>query len=527
MNKKIKYVAVVLSAFVLMATFSLLDVLKINATETYSLEVNYSISEIYSTTNDQIYYDGDNYHYIIVTDNQGVEHKVIPSIYTLVASDGSRETTYCIEPVKLTVNQNAYDSISPDDFNVVLSKFDQLELQKISYFGYGYNGDVSDLTCFATQLAIWDYQGYSFSGVNNNVLSQVNEIKNRIEGYENSKFLLTENQTNITLNGYGKENGVVLKDDNMLFSNWYQTGNIGDFEIEKTEDSLLIYATKGVSSTSGTLSFQDVDPSLKISSGMDIIYKNASDPDVQKLMKISGLDFSRFDISVNIAQGKVVIDKVEIGGTNEVIGAHLEVIDAADQSLVAEWISDGTPHIINDLVAGNYVLREIQAPDGYVTAEEIPFSITYDGHIQSLQMEDDFTKVEINKFIMNNNVKTKECVKGAKLQILDKETMNVVYSFTTDGESEQLNKLLGVNKTYILQEVETPEGFEKSDDIEFTVQNNGDVQSVIMYDRVIRTRNAIAPATGDVSNVELQYTLILSSAIIFLGLYLIKVKNNE
>jgi uncharacterized surface anchored protein len=63
----------------------------------------------------------------------------------------------------------------------------------------------------------------------------------------------------------------------------------------------------------------------------------------------------------------------------ELLGAKLQIIDS-DGEIVEEWISGNKPHEVPDLPDGEYILREITAPDGYETAEEISFEIE-DGKI--------------------------------------------------------------------------------------------------------------------------------------------------
>lgn len=71
---------------------------------------------------------------------------------------------------------------------------------------------------------------------------------------------------------------------------------------------------------------------------------------------------------------------------------------------------------------------------------------------------------------------THEYVKGAHLQILDKETGEVMIEWTSGEDKQQVNRILDVsdeNEThvYILHEVSAPEGFEKAEDVEFIVKS--------------------------------------------------------
>ena len=75
----------------------------------------------------------------------------------------------------------------------------------------------------------------------------------------------------------------------------------------------------------------------------------------------------------------VEISKRDVYG-NELAGAEM-VLENADGEIVDKWTSDGTNHIVSKLGAGEYVLKEIAAPDGYVIATDIKFSIDVYGNV--------------------------------------------------------------------------------------------------------------------------------------------------
>ncbi len=75
----------------------------------------------------------------------------------------------------------------------------------------------------------------------------------------------------------------------------------------------------------------------------------------------------------------VEISKRDVYG-NELIGAEMELINS-DGETVEKWTSDGTNHIVSELPIGKYVLKEIAAPDGYVIATDISFTIDEYGNV--------------------------------------------------------------------------------------------------------------------------------------------------
>ena len=70
-------------------------------------------------------------------------------------------------------------------------------------------------------------------------------------------------------------------------------------------------------------------------------------------------------------------------------GAKLQVVDT-NGKVVDEWISDDTPHTIYKLPVGaTYTLREVEAPDGYLLAEPVTFTVQETTEVQTVTMENE------------------------------------------------------------------------------------------------------------------------------------------
>ena len=167
--------------------------------------------------------------------------------------------------------------------------------------------------------------------------------------------------------------------------------------------------------------------------------------------------------------------KVDLTGGQEIEGAKMQILDQ-DGKVVEEWVSKKEPHVVYALEQGEYVLHEEQAPteQGYVRAEDVKFVVEETGDVQKVKMEDDHTKVSISKTDITDG---KE-IEGAKLQILDQDG-EVVESWTT-GE-EHLIEYLPVG-TYTLHEEAAVDGYIVANDVEFTVEETGEIQKVKMED---------------------------------------------
>ena len=93
---------------------------------------------------------------------------------------------------------------------------------------------------------------------------------------------------------------------------------------------------------------------------------------------------------------KVEISKTDITGKKELPGAKLTILDS-DGNVVETWVSTGEPHYIEKLPIGTYTLREEQAPDGYLVAEDITFEVKDTAEIQKVVMKDEAKPTDVPK----------------------------------------------------------------------------------------------------------------------------------
>lgn len=214
--------------------------------------------------------------------------------------------------------------------------------------------------------------------------------------------------------------------------------------------------------------------------GETYTYHEVKAPDGYKLADDVTFTFDGTkDLSVSMMDLKTetYITKTDITGSNEIEGATLTVAEADNLSTpIDEWVSQKEPHIIKGLLYGKeYVLTEKIPAAGYVTANSITFSLNDDGSVTEVTMKDEVTKVEIIKVDSKN-----QPLAGVKLQILDDKNSVVVPTWTTDGNPYRVDGKLIVGKTYRLHEVSTLPNYKLADDVEFTVLDTAEVQTVKM-----------------------------------------------
>lgn len=179
---------------------------------------------------------------------------------------------------------------------------------------------------------------------------------------------------------------------------------------------------------------------------------------------------------------KVVISKIGSEGSQELSGAHLQIRDE-NGMVKEEWISDGHPHeLAGILEAGKtYELIEILPPDGYCYAAGIPFTVSSDGTIDQIWMEDRKTEAEIIK----TDITGKKMLSGAVLAIKDLDG-KLIQCWVSDKTPQRISGRLKAGESYILSELSPPEGYWKTEDIPFTVPRDNSIIQVQMKDQATK-----------------------------------------
>ena len=127
------------------------------------------------------------------------------------------------------------------------------------------------------------------------------------------------------------------------------------------------------------------------------------------------------------------------------------------------------------LPAGEYELVEVSAPAGYyLNTNPKAFEIKDNGATVSLEFADEKIVIDVAKTDGKGNN-----VAGAKMTLIDKVTGNEIVTFTSTKENTDISKYVEGGKTYILREDEAPFGFNKFEDIEFTVTGTRQSKQII------------------------------------------------
>ncbi len=208
------------------------------------------------------------------------------------------------------------------------------------------------------------------------------------------------------------------------------------------------------------------------------------------------------------------VDKTDEQTAQPLRGVAFQVFDSA--GCLIEWNANvgGVPTIIDRLITneegtalspgtlpiGSYTLKEVKKPDGYASSEDIRFEITREtayleipavGKVLAIPVGNRPIQVDISKKAMTGD----EELPGASLRVIDKATGTVADEWVS-GETAHRIEHLTAGRTYILRETIAPDGYAVASDIEFTLSDTGEVQTVVMRDEMIEIPSETTAVTN-------------------------------
>ena len=186
----------------------------------------------------------------------------------------------------------------------------------------------------------------------------------------------------------------------------------------------------------------------------------------------------------NKPKSKISISKQDITTKTELPGAKL-VLKNSNGSVVEEWTSGSTPHVISKaLAAGTYTLTETIAPTGYqVSTETIKFTVDANGNVAAPVVMYNKPKDKTPVYISKQDATTGTELPGAHLVLKDSKG-NVVEEWDSATTPHLVSKELSAGN-YTLTETIAPKGYQlTTETVTFTVDSEGKVaKPVVMYNK--------------------------------------------
>ncbi|MDY6152567.1 MAG: SpaA isopeptide-forming pilin-related protein, partial [Terrisporobacter sp.] len=206
-----------------------------------------------------------------------------------------------------------------------------------------------------------------------------------------------------------------------------------------------------------------------------------------------------YETKLDISNDTTLVEfsKTDITGDKELIGAKLTVLDN-ENNIIDTWTSTEKTHKIEGLtIVKEYTLKEEIAPDGYVVATSIKFTIKDTNEIQKVVMIDKI--VEMSKVDIAG-----EEIEGATIQVLDKD--NKVVDEWVSGKEPHKIKNLVEGETYTLHEEIVADSYVKATDVEFIVTTDKETQKLVMIDKLVEITKTDITNGNELEGAELEVT---------------------
>ena len=470
--------------------------------------INISYIKAYDIT-DTFYYDTKVENMYITKVKGNTSKNGAP--FLLHKSNG--DLVYCLEPF-LYMDSNTYYGYK--EFNGIFNiKEDTIEkMNLIAHYGYGYKGH-SELKWYGvTQYLIWNELGlddlyFTDSYYGNRIVAYEKEIKD-IKDLIDKHYITPSfsDEINIENNKY-----LAIEDSNGVLSN---------YKLSSTDDRIKVENNKLILDKLDVGTYKIVFEKIDNKKHYELYYSSTA----QNLLLPGKLQDVKKEITINVRKGHIGIRKHDQDtdtpqGDLSFQGAKYGIYNLNDE-LVSEIILDKLGEFYLDMPFGNYYLKEIEAPIGYVKNEEkYYFNLTFDNNETIIDVSDKVISknVKLKKYFGNSDTKIYSKESDVTFEIYDKDN-NLLGTYKTDSNGEiKLNLIYG---KYRIHQVNGLEGYTKTDDYNLEVTDSDDLE-ISLYD------NEIPINVPDTYKEEIDYFGALSVLLILfvfnIGVYVYQ-KNN-
>ena len=406
--------------------------------------------------------------------------------YNTYDMDG--RTVYCIEP-GVDITTHTYNGAT-GWINSPYSEEINRKIQLYGYYGYDYPGHNTLRYRMAAQALIWETTGgqileywterYGYGDYIN-----VDYEKNQIKKLANAHYQVPS------------------------FNNEYKTGVIGQ-PITFTDNSGVlseykVYTSNGASSSisGNTLT---IVPNQVGEISVSLVRKTYTnnpttifvgiDEKSQK-MGYFGLDDPVVaSVKMNVLGGRVEIVKTDVdtgsttpSGSAVLSGAVYGVYDLND-NLITKLTTDNNAYAISDYLPGLnvYYLKELSAPKGYTLDDtKHYFKLDNDNLLVRVNVSDKVIKrdFEITKVVASDKTMIMTPEVNVEFGIYDTNN-NQVLKLKTDNDGKIYFTLPYGN--YALKQLSVPSGYEKIDDYNFSITENGPTINKVFSNAEITSR---------------------------------------
>lgn len=378
-----------------------------------------------------------------------------------------------------------------------------------------------DQAYYATQLAIWIYQGkVNISSLDSNTP----EVAGAIKLYQNA-IKTTSTSSNISLNAASNSmtqttyNGSVVYRSNLISVNG--ANKTYTILVEGNQNAKILsengtIITSGTTVAAGTRFYvqttsANTSVTVKVTTSVNTnkVYRyttgNSTEQDIGIIVPTTENKSASLNLTATSPVGSLKITKVDVSSGSEVLlsGVTIKVLNSSGTVIDTFTTNESNnPYVINNLPVGTYTIVEEKAPAGYIKI----------GNVEATVNNNETTEVKLR------NSKSSSSVKISKLDVTTGSILPGATLIVKDAAGAIIEKWVSTNEPhyiynlsageYTLIETSSPSGYGLSDEIiKFTVENDGGIEKeVIMY-------NSPIPVTADIN-----ITLLFTGAILCIGI---------
>lgn len=243
-----------------------------------------------------------------------------------------------------------------------------------------------------------------------------------------------------------------------------------------------------------------------------------------------------FVIKDSAADQKVVmkdelthIEFLKVDENGALAGAILEIRDL-EGNVLESWESATEPHTVRGLAAGTYVLHEAAAPEGWLLADDIEFTVTDKPQVVKVTMTDKMIRGNF-KLIKTSKQITGKRLQGATFSLYrsKQEGDEFLGMYVTDENGEINIYNLPYGDYYLKEERANARYYLNAETCRFEIRNNGETviknyeneaiagRIIVHYEGTKDRGQSVAahPKTGD--NMRLEMIMICGIIACFCG----------
>ena len=192
-----------------------------------------------------------------------------------------------------------------------------------------------------------------------------------------------------------------------------------------------------------------------------------------------------------VVTGKIKVSKIDSDTNKDISGAKIK-IESKDGSFSETFNMGSKTYItVDNLELGEYIITEVEAPDGYeLTKQEYSVILTSDDTYAVVEMSNEMlnnSKVVIKKVDSSDN----KVIKGAKLQLTN-ENGKIIATWVTDGTGYTITNL-EIGKYYI-EELEAPNGYSlNKNKVSFEIKSKNEQKTIeFSNDKIVEVPDTLS-----------------------------------